>query len=942
MDEVGLPKMSDEKRNRKRAILTTLLVALGLSAIAWLLVKTTGFVSSTGESPLNIVLNESEIASSPGPIVRIRGCTTMESKVRLLINGVSYGETSTTGPNHAFMFDQVVLSSANSIEAMADAVQGRRAYFAYTSMRWPPPGKEGQTSAATPSPTPAPCLLPTPDSSPSPAPFLAQHTIARKVNVLVGYRSLDLDVFVELPRDDPRASSLLIRKISMPEFIRRVFLDFTIDDSPIDDKFQQMDPEIETTASSILVRVSSNPKYSSFDRNPERDLTIRPAWGGENHNDAVALRIVDYSVRSLHPAPATTTQESRTWTGNQGISEIKIGLDYDAFGSPSRLLKVFRLSPYQIVPFSVTPIVANLLGLLVAVPILWFLSILRDKESSGVGKELVARLRLCSQLLLAVIFSAPAIYSMNNLAEPLNSWLKRLSHGFRYDDDFRLLLLTALLMWFLFFLLDHACRLLRRKELVFWLRMVFGAIRNAWVLTLSILIIIGFTLLFVPPDWAETPRWLAAFIALMICLVLSVSVIEFYRTHDAENGPWLTRWKMAAVFLGLLLLAVALIDPRPSVEFPVVVIKRHKPTLIYLRTFLFSLRDLMPYALLPGLTILLWRRQQSHPSSDPLLFKIAQLLFVGYIVGSTPNIFLIPLPFFLALWVFPRYVIEDPLKCNDIDSVRNDLYGKRKEKLKAVIRPQSTRLEESLEQLERNVLSGAVTSVEYEKLKNQMENDLSRIRNETTLGNNLEVQEVVIGIGIRKTNWENGKWAASRGALLAVPFACLYLWELLQRSTGSSQPYLLLDLVISLTTFLAYWTVCAFFFGYFFAYLRGNSGLRKGLAVSTSIILCLLLVWGLSLTSAYALVLRIGQTFLFFTLLGVWSDYRSFRDSMGSEFSWKQFAQFEYIPSLAAFGSMVLASFSTAVNSVMQDQYQSVVKQLVGMVVQQVPRLPPQ
>lgn len=951
---------------RKRTVLTILVLALGISAIAWLLFKTNGFVSSP-PNPLKITLNESAVASLPGPVFQIKGSTTMPSKVQLQLNSVPYADTITAADN-TFTFDNVVLPSNASIGVMATAVNGRQAYTHSTSMRWPPTPTPTPTPTPSPTPTPDACPIPTPTPSPTPTPApcqilipkptpwatpaYAQQIISRNIAGEVGYRTIKLDVSAELPKDDPRAAALLVRQLTLPEFIRRVFLDFRINGSLIDYRFQQVTPDIKTSDSTITVSATSNPKYRDFVPTSD-ELNITTAWRPENTRDTITLQISDYTVRCLGPAPSTTTNTTLTWNSNRDVSRIRVGLDYDAAGSPSKFLNIFHLSPYQIAPFGATSIVAYLLGLLVAVPIVWFLMILSFNKDSGLGNVLVTRLEFASQLFLAVIFGAPAIYAMYNLTQPFNALLCWLAHRrFKADDDFRVLLLFALVMWLMFLLLEWVLKLAREKRekkseprekrIGFWLWTIVRAIRDGWALTLLVLIIIGFTFVFVPADWFETPRWIGAVINSVIFLILGVIVIWFYRTADDNYGSWLKQSRTELVLVVTIVSAVVigLMDPTPATSFMVTVTKKYSYALSYVRTFLFLLRDLMPYALLLGITILLWRKQQSKMSGNDLSFQIATLLFAGYIVGSTPNVFLVPVPFFLALWVFPLYVMEKDTRWTEIDLIRDNLHDNRKEKLKAVTQTESKRLQESLEQLERNHLSGEVPDENYKTLKSQIEADLKRIKSESKMGD-VDVQDVVIGIGIEKTNWANGRWAALRGALLALPFACLYLWELLQRSSGPTQPYFLLGLIIPVVTFVAYWTVCAFFFGYFFPYFRGNSGLRKGLTVSTLIIACLLLVWILSLSSAYALFLRAGQTFLFFTLLGVWSDYLSFRKAMGTDFNWKQFAQFEYIPSLAAFGSMVLASSSAAVNSVMQDQYESIIKQLVAMVIQQAPRLPP-
>jgi hypothetical protein len=135
--------------------------------------------------------------------------------------------------------------------------------------------------------------------------------------------------------------------------------------------------------------------------------------------------------------------------------------------------------------------------------------------------------------------------------------------------------------------------------------------------------------------------------------------------------------------------------------------------------------------------------------------------------------------------------------------------------------------------------------------------------------------------------------------------------------------------------------VSAFFFGYFFAYIRGETGLKKGARVAAAVALCLLPVWVFSLPSLLALLLLLAQTVLFFTLLGAWFDYYIFRKTLDNEFQWKKLLKFEDIPSLTAFASVVLASIGAAMTSVLTDQTTTVITQLVNLTFQQSPIMPP-
>ena len=55
-----------------------------------------------------------------------------------------------------------------------------------------------------------------------------------------------------------------------------------------------------------------------------------------------------------------------------------------------------------------------------------------------------------------------------------------------------------------------------------------------------------------------------------------------------------------------------------------------------------------------------------------------------------------------------------------------------------------------------------------------------------------------------------------------------------------------------------------------------------------------------------ALLLRLGQTFLFFALLGIWAfDYKIFRQTLQEKFTWTKLFQFERLPNLTALSSVL-------------------------------------
>jgi len=89
------------------------------------------------------------------------------------------------------------------------------------------------------------------------------------------------------------------------------------------------------------------------------------------------------------------------------------------------------------------------------------------------------------------------------------------------------------------------------------------------------------------------------------------------------------------------------------------------------------------------------------------------------------------------------------------------------------------------------------------------------------------------------------------------------------------------------------------------------------------------------------LFLQVGQTFLFFTILGFWAfDLCVLRDELGELFEWKAIIKLEDVPSLAAFTSIAFGSLGAAASSVLTGQFDTVFTQVVKLVFQQLASLP--
>jgi hypothetical protein len=311
------------------------------------------------------------------------------------------------------------------------------------------------------------------------------------------------------------------------------------------------------------------------------------------------------------------------------------------------------------------------------------------------------------------------------------------------------------------------------------------------------------------------------------------------------------------------------------------------------------------------------------------------------VVGSTSNLLLIPIPFLIALWIFPRYVIQTSPKCLNLTRIRQRILPKRQALLARYFSASELkRLQETREQLERNRLAGDISVNDYQVLKSELEAQTSQSEKDSDFDEQHKLKDVIIGVGLAGTQWTNGLWAARKGLIVSLFFSALYLWERLQRFVELPTAFRLLEIIFPLLVFFSYWLVCAFFFGYFFTCFRGNSGLRKGLNVACAVILCLFPIWLFSFSSPLALFLRAGQTFLFFSFLGFIADYQIFREALGDKFEWRKLTQFEEIANFTAFASVLIAGLGTTAGKAVTGHFDVIIKDLVDMTFQKLPKLP--
>ena len=356
------------------------------------------------------------------------------------------------------------------------------------------------------------------------------------------------------------------------------------------------------------------------------------------------------------------------------------------------------------------------------------------------------------------------------------------------------------------------------------------------------------------------------------------------------------------------------------------------------------LQPLLPYALAIGLLIVLKKvdtldqRRTRH-----LVLTIGLILFSGFLVGTTSNLFMIPIPFIISIWMYRHFLINDFSKCADLDYVHKEVVSDRRRLIDGVLSYETAQhFQVNAEKLTDKVTSGDMSLKEFEARKSEIEKYAYDKGLASTHVNGLHAKTTVLSIGPHAEDWKNGKWCLKWGAVLIAPFLAVYVLLLLLRPTSYSQSVFAFAFGLNqLLTFVAEWLLAGFFFGYYFRYIRGNSGLEKGMRTACAIIICLLPTWLTGLankTDLFGVFFRAGQTFLFFTVLGMAAfDYATFRNALRDQFRWRTFARFGNMPSFTAVVSVLITSIGVVLTSVLTGQFTDLLTDLLNAAFQQAP-----
>lgn len=406
---------------------------------------------------------------------------------------------------------------------------------------------------------------------------------------------------------------------------------------------------------------------------------------------------------------------------------------------------------------------------------------------------------------------------------------------------------------------------------------------------------------------------LFGFGGIILCHVLNAGSRKPWRTQIKDH-PRITR---GGLFLLALLLAWPLTSTRQGLEY------------WQLRNLNFQIQDLFVYVVAFGLVFLLreYSLHASSPVPEPATREVGVYLFAVLLINSYSLWLLLPVPFLVALVLASLWLLRPDEDMERLHRIAGHSFRRLRHLIQDIV--DASTAGEQFSAIQRALLAklknAELTPTEYEGKLELYRGYLEEKLELETVTRNVQSREAVFGVG-GPTLWDNVSAAVKVGALLAAGPLLIALYQFLPRSrVGYAYPVVtLLDFVLSA---LASWLLCAFFFGFYFSYLRGQSGLSKGIYLFVGICLPFAVYRVLnaqSIADMRFFLLWATQLFLFTSLLGLIAfDYRLLRSN---RFQIRDLTAVHNMPSLSAYASTAIAALVPTVIALITGKFGELVK----------------
>ncbi len=310
------------------------------------------------------------------------------------------------------------------------------------------------------------------------------------------------------------------------------------------------------------------------------------------------------------------------------------------------------------------------------------------------------------------------------------------------------------------------------------------------------------------------------------------------------------------------------------------------------------------------------------PHLPDLAIDAGIVLALTAFYSSTSIYFFFPIPLILGYVMLKWFLLVPPMKpapsaavrhrWNDIAATALDLH--RTERAHSIAR----------KGLEKKLAQGDLTWLEYQDRIAPVDLALA-IERRTATQEGHPPDSLLFSYGTPNSQWDSGCTAAIYSLFFALPWILLSLRDVLKLPNGGS--FVLLSFLGSASMIVARWTLYGFFFGYFYAYIRGKNGFEKAFSFWFTLVLPSVLASLLSLSlnkaSLAPLVFWAAQVFLHCLLLGLFAGELQALWKAG--LSWRQLLKFYNLTAVGAWGSSLVLGLGAAITAALSTGLQSLI-----------------
>lgn len=335
------------------------------------------------------------------------------------------------------------------------------------------------------------------------------------------------------------------------------------------------------------------------------------------------------------------------------------------------------------------------------------------------------------------------------------------------------------------------------------------------------------------------------------------------------------------------------------------------------------------------LVVLMWNQAQEEKSvfHSGAALSAGGYVFAVLMINNYSTILLIPLAFIIAWWLGKNWVFRPQ---TEVEAIRS-LMGDDSEQTSSVVRAfvnkalYHRRLNGYRNGLRKKLDKGDIEPEKYEKLLSSYRGTLLNeygLQDQPTTQSQESTYAFAVGFGNIK---KNISISVQTGMLLGlIPFG-IAVYKYLPTTT-MRYPFPLAYIVSFLIWASASWIIYAFFFGYYYPHLRGNTGLSKGLWMALWMTIPQLTIYVASLRQlaemADYLIFSL-QVFIFFSVLGLLIDIRVL---LYNRFRSRDIVTVHELPKLAAFGSSILTALAPILSSILTGWLGSNIDKLPGLI----------